>query len=159
MMKTRRATDQDAAPMAAIFNTYLGKATMVLDLRPAAEYLSIINGERTAVFVGTDSRDEVNGFAYVKPYSDRRGYSLAGEVSIFLAQEATGSGVGGQLYDRLIPLTDELGYRHLTAKIWANNSGSIRFHQRFGFRLVGTQVGIGWVDGKRVDTVLMEKVW
>jgi len=159
MTNIRPATAADAAALADIFNAYLGKATMVLDARSAADYRSIITGEKTTVFVGTDPQDAVIGFAYVKPYSDRRGYSLAGEVTIFLLEKTTGAGLGSQLYDQLLPLADELGYRHLTAKIWANNSGSIRFHKRYGFRLVGTQVGIGWVNGRRVDTVLMEKVW
>ncbi len=158
-MKIRPATDADAAPLAAIFNSYLGKATMVLDPRSAADYLAIITGEKMAVFVGVDEQEEVIGYAYVKPYSDRKGYCLAGEVTIFLAQNKTGCGLGSKLYDQLIPLSDEMGYRHLTAKIWANNSGSIRFHKRYGFRLVGTQVGIGLVNGRRIDTVLMERVW
>jgi phosphinothricin acetyltransferase len=159
MTEIRSATTADTEAMATIFNTYLGKATMVLDPRSATDYAAIISFEKTAVFVGLDAQDQVAGFAYVKPYSDRRGYVLSGEVTIFIAENATGSSLGGKLYDELIPLTNTLGYRHLTAKIWANNTGSIRFHKRYGFRLVGTQVGIGWVNGKRVDTVIMEKVW
>lgn len=159
MTEIRAATIADAEAMATIFNAYLGKATMVLDPRSAADYATIISGEKTAVYVGLDVNGQVAGFAYVKSYSDRRGYALAGEVTIFLAENGTGAGLGGKLYDQLIPFTDTLGYRHLTAKIWANNTGSIRFHKRYGFRMVGTQVGIGWVNGKRVDTVLMEKVW
>lgn len=159
MTEIRAATIADTEAMATIFNAYLGKATMVLDPRSAADYAAIISAEKTAVYVGVNAQNKVAGFAYVKAYSDRRGYTLAGEVTIFLAENDTGSGLGGKLYDQLIPFTDTLGYRHLTAKIWANNSGSIRFHMRYGFRLVGTQVGIGWVNDKRVDTVLMEKVW
>lgn len=158
-MHIRPATGADAPALATIFNAYLGIATMVLDPRAAGEYLHIINGEKTAVLVGTNEADQVAGFAYVKPYSDRRGYSLAGEVTVFLDSSATGSGLGTLLYKELLPIAYTLGYRHLTAKIWADNTGSIRFHERFGFRLVGTQIGIGFVDGKRVDTVLMEKVW
>jgi L-amino acid N-acyltransferase YncA len=159
MTKIRAATIADAEAIAAVFNTYLGRATIVLHPRSAADYAAIISADKTAVYVGLDAQDQVAGFAYVKAYSDRGGYRLAGEVTIFIAEKVTGTNLGSKLYDQLIPLTDTLGYRHLTAKIWANNTGSIRFHKRYGFRLVGTQVGIGWVNGKRVDTVLMEKVW
>jgi len=41
----------------------------------------------------------------------------------------------------------------------ADYGHSIRFHENFGFRMVGTQVGIGFVGGKRIDTVIMERVW
>lgn len=158
-MRIRSATLADAAAIAVIFNQYLARATMVLEARPAAEYEALLAGQRTTCFVATTETDTLAGFAYVKPYSDRGGYVLAGEVSIFLDEQQTGTGIGGQLYDQLFPAAQALGYRHLTAKIWADNAGSIRFHQRFGFRLVGTQSGIGLINGERIDTVLMERVW
>jgi len=84
---------------------------------------------------------------------------LAGEITVFLTPGFQGQKIGLHLYDELLPVAHTLGYRHLTAKIWANNSASIRFHEGFGFRMVGTQVGIGFVGGKRIDTVIMERVW
>ncbi len=155
----RPATVEDAAAMAVIFNQYLARATMVLLPRTAADFKPIVIDHHNPAFVTENEAGQVNGYAYVKPYSDRRGYSLAGEISVFLDENATGNGLGNTLYRLLIPAANECGYRHLTAKIWANNGGSIRFHARHGFRMVGTQVGIGLVDGKRVDTVLMERVW
>lgn len=158
-MIIRPASPADAAAIAGIFNQYLARATMVFQPRTAADFAQIIVEERNPTFVSEDTEGQVNGYAYVKPYSDRGGYSLAGEVSIFLDKNDTGAGLGNALYTHLLPAANECGYRHLTAKIWANNHGSIRFHARHGFRMVGTQVGIGLVDGKRIDTVLMERVW
>lgn len=158
-MNIRPASPADAAAIAGIFNQYLARATMVFKPRIAADFAQIIVEEHNPAFVIEDAEGKVNGYAYVKPYSDRGGYSLAGEISVFLDENATGSGLGNTLYNVLLPAANECGYRHLTAKIWANNSGSIRFHARHGFRMVGTQVGIGLVNGKRVDTVLMERVW
>jgi len=155
----RPATPQDATAMAAIFNQYLARATMVFLPRTQADFEPIITDDRNPVFVTENEVGVVNGYAYVKPYSDRGGYSLAGEISIFIDENATGGGLGNALYHLLLPAANDCGYRHLTAKIWANNGGSIRFHARHSFRMVGTQVGIGLVGGKRVDTVLMERVW
>lgn len=155
----RPATVEDAIAMATIFNQYLARATMVFLPRSADDFKPIIIDNHNPVFVTVNETGQVEGYAYVKPYSDRGGYSLAGEISVFLDENATGNGLGNALYHRLLPAANECGYRHLTAKIWANNGGSIRFHARHGFRMVGTQVGIGLVDGKRVDTVLMERVW
>lgn len=157
------ANKADAQPIADIFNQYLGIATMMLVPRLAADYEQIIEAQNCSILVAKDQEEEeeeeVIGFAYVKPYSDRGGYVLAGEISIFLARGFQGRKIGLHLYDELLPRAHELGYRHLTAKIWANNGASIRFHENFGFRLVGTQVGIGFVGGKRIDTVIMERVW
>ncbi|MEM6772560.1 MAG: N-acetyltransferase family protein [Bacteroidota bacterium] len=154
----REATLTDAAAVASIFNQYLARATMVMQPRNAVDYLPLIGGERATIFVA-EVAGKVVGFAGVKPYSDRGGYVLAGEVSVFLDAKATGQGFGQALYEQVIPAADALGYRHLTAKIWADNAASIRLHEQQGFRMVGRQEGIGWINGKRVDTVLMERSW
>jgi|AntRauTorckE5430_2_1112549.scaffolds.fasta_scaffold00090_1 phosphinothricin acetyltransferase len=158
-MPIRPAVSTDAPAITAIFNQYIARATMVLQARPVADYEELLARKRTTAFVAISEAGKTTGFACVEPYSDRGGYVLAAVISIFLDGDQTGTGIGGQLYDQLLPAAHQLGYRHLTAKIWANNTGSIRFHQRHGFRLVGTQVGIGFVNGKRVDTVLMELGW
>ena len=153
------AKPEDSQAIADIFNQYLGIATMVLEPRSAADYQTIIEAENCAIFVTKDGAEVVSGFAYVTPYSDRGGYALAGEITVFITASAKGKRYGSYLYDELLAVADSLGYRHLTAKIWANNGNSIRLHESFGFRLVGTQVGIGFVGRKRIDTVIMERVW
>lgn len=154
----RKATPADALQIAEIFNQYLAKATMVIIPRHAGHYLPLLNGDRAVIYVATKG-PKVLGFAGVKPYSGRGGYVLAGEVSVFIDQATTGKGIGRSLYEQVIPAAGKLGYRHLTAKIWANNAASINLHANFGFRMVGEQRGIGWIDGKRIDTVLMERSW
>ena len=157
-MTCRIAPKDDTAAMADIFNQYLAKATMVLVSRSEEAYLPLVQGARSVVYVVTEE-ESVVGYASVKAYSDRGGYSLAGEASVYLDEETTGKGYGKMLYELVLPAAYKLGYRHLTAKIWANNTGSIQFHDRFGFRMVGTQKSIGWIEGKRIDTVIMEKIW
>lgn len=157
-MTIRPATPADAAAIAAVFNQYLAQATMVLQPRTGEHYLPLIDGAKARMFVA-DEESGVLGFAGVKTYSDRGGYALAGEVSVFLDASATGRGIGYRLYEKVLPAAHELGYRHLTAKIWADNAASIRLHARHGFRMVGEQRGIGWIRGQRVNTVIMEKSW
>lgn len=155
-MIIRPASPSDASAIADIFNQYLARATMVTRPRDAGHYLPLLNGQRSFTFVAADDQ-QIAGFAGVKPYSDREGYILAGEVSVFIDANATGQGLGDQLYAELLPKAYALGYRHLTAKIWADNTASIRLHAKHGFRMVGEQRGIGWIEGKRIDTVLMER--
>ncbi|TXF91809.1 N-acetyltransferase [Neolewinella aurantiaca] len=158
-MNIRFAKPADAQAIADIFNQYLGIATMMLEPLSATDYQPIIEAVNSPCVVMCNDAEIVIGFAYVKPYSNRGGYILAGEITIFMAPETVGKRLGGHLYDELLPEAYALGYRHLTAKIWANNGSSIRFHEGFGFRMVGTQVAIGLVGGKRIDTVIMERVW
>ncbi|SEQ92173.1 GNAT family N-acetyltransferase [Neolewinella agarilytica] len=157
-MKIRKALENDATNMALIFNTYIGKSHMVVTPRQEAEFIELIHHPRVCTLIVLDIFGGIVGYAYVKPYSDRGGYAGAGEVSIFLWEGRTGEGFGQKLYDLLLPAAEALGYHHLTAKIWTENTGSIRFHERNGFRTVGIQHGIGKSGGRRVDVTIMERV-
>ncbi|MBC6993383.1 GNAT family N-acetyltransferase [Neolewinella lacunae] len=156
-VRIRPAGPFDAAALAAIFNAYLGKATLALEPLGEVDYLAVLDDPRAALLVAEGAAG-VLGYAGVKPYSPRGGYAVAGESSTFFRPGHTGTGEGERLYRALLAAAYALGYRHLTARIWATNAGSIRFHTRLGFRLVGTQHAIGRVDGQVVDVVLMELV-
>ncbi|MEO0731248.1 MAG: N-acetyltransferase family protein [Bacteroidota bacterium] len=152
----RPARIRDAEQLARVFNPYVGIATMVLQARSAADYLPLLESKRCAVLVA-EAGDRVVGYASVKPYSLRAGYARSAEVSVFLAEAATGLSIGQQLYDALFPQATALGYQHFTARIWGENAGSVRFHARNGFRMVGRQEKIGFVHERWVDVVLMER--
>lgn len=158
-MFIRSATPQDASALCEIFNNYLGRATMVLEEREPNEFMALIQpvaGYRAAMLV-VEASGQLLGYASVKPWSPRTGYFHAGEVSIFLSEEATGCGLGAQLYQALWKECLRLKYDHLTARIFGTNTASVRFHEQQGFELVGRQRGIGLVAGERIDSVIMEK--
>lgn len=157
-MKVRKAQENDATDMALIFNSYIGKSHMVVTPRRAAEFIKLMQHPRVCMLVALDIFGGIVGYAYVKPYSERGGYAGAGEVSVFLWAGRTGQGAGQKLYDLLLPATVALDYHHLTAKIWTENTGSIRFHERNGFQTVGIQHGIGLSEERRIDMTIMERV-
>jgi L-amino acid N-acyltransferase YncA len=98
----------------------------------------------------------VQGWGAVKRYSDRVGYRVACETSIYLDRTITGRGYGGKLQGQLMERAASFGYHHVVAKIWASNDGSIRFHQRFGFELVGVQKEVGFMAGKWCDVAILQ---
>ena len=157
-MIIRQAREEDAPDIAAVFNAYIGKSHMVTVGRSPKECVDLMQNKRAQVLVGHDFRGWMMGYASVKPYSERGGYAGAAEVSIFMDPQHTGKGGGQDLYDVLLPTALRLGYHHLTAKIWTANDGSIRFHERNGFKLVGIQHGIGMSGGRRIDMTIMERV-
>jgi L-amino acid N-acyltransferase YncA len=158
MPTVRPALPYDTPALADIFNEYLGNGTMVLRKRSFEYYMDLMKRAECCLLVSEGEEDEILGYASVKPYSDRLGYHIAGEVSIFLASAARGRGLGHALYDQLWPVCKELGYMHLTAKIWAENTASVKFHERHGFTDVGIQRAIGVVEGRRIDMLIMEKL-
>ncbi|MBS2036617.1 N-acetyltransferase [bacterium] len=100
----------------------------------------------------------VAGWGVVKRYSPRPGYDRCCETSIFLNRSLLGRGIGRPLQQELLDRARALHYHHVVAKIWAENTGSIRFHKRFGYEMVGVQREIGWVGGQWRDVAIMQLI-
>lgn len=111
------------------------------------------------VWLVVEEPQGVVGWGVVKKYSPRPGYDLCCETSIFLDRSLRGRGLGRPLQQELLDRAQALGYHHVVAKIWADNAGSIRFHERFGYEMVGVQREIGWVGGRWRDVAILQKIF
>jgi phosphinothricin acetyltransferase len=100
---------------------------------------------------------EIAGWAALSAVSSRQVYCGVAEVSVYIAESARGQGVGAALLAALINASERNNIWTLQAGILAENSVSIRLHQRAGFRIVGRRERIGCLDGRWRDTVLMER--
>ena len=79
-------------------------------------------------------------------------------MSIAVAPEAQGKGVGTQLLNALIVNSELEGFWTLQSGILQDNEPSIRLHARCGFRMVGYRERIGKDRfGVWRNTVLMER--
>jgi len=98
----------------------------------------------------------VLAWAALSPVSSRPVYRGVAEVSIYVAPEARGRGLGADMLGALIESSEEKGFWTLPS-IFPENEASIALHTRFGFRVVGTRERIGSHHGRWRDTVLLER--
>jgi L-amino acid N-acyltransferase YncA len=103
------------------------------------------------------SENKLLGWAALSPVSGRCVYGGVAEVSIYVAEEARGQGIGRRLLAALVDASEQNGIWTLQAGIFPENTASIHLHQKAGFRIVGTRERIGRMDGRWRDTVLMER--
>lgn len=101
--------------------------------------------------------DKMVGWASLTPVSSRCVYAGVAEVSIYIAQDERGKGVGKTLLAELIQQSEENGIWTLQSGIFAENESSIKLHEKCGFRLVGYREKIGKKNGVWKDNVLMER--
>ena len=106
--------------------------------------------------------DTILGWAALSPYSSRPVYAGVAEVSIYIAEEARGRGVGSLLLEELIRCSEANGIWTLQAGIFPENEGSLRLHRKHGFRQVGVRERIGKMSfgpfqGQWRDTLLLER--
>ena len=100
---------------------------------------------------------DIFGWAALSPVSGRCVYGGVAEVSVYVAENGRGKGVGNALLGSLITSSEENQIWTLQAGIFPENEASIRLHLRNGFREVGRRERIGKHGGVWRDTVLLER--
>ncbi len=101
--------------------------------------------------------DTVVGWAALSPASRRRCYAGVAEVSVYVTSNAQGQGVGRQLLEALIAVSEQHGIWTLQGGTFAENETSLRLQRRCGFREIGRRERIAQLQGVWRDTVLTER--
>lgn len=156
----RPARAQDCEAISAIYAQSLDARDSSMEITTSAQaFLKILQnqGPRECLLVLLED-ERLLGYGVVKSYSDRIGYRVACETSIYLDRAHSGRGYGSQLQSALLERCREYEYHHVVAKIWAGNRGSLRFHERFGFELVGIQKEVGYLAGEWKDVAIMQLI-
>jgi phosphinothricin acetyltransferase len=99
----------------------------------------------------------VLGWAALSRVSSRQVYAGVTEVSIYVAGQARGKGIGQALLRSLIAESERCGIWTLQAGIFPENVASISLHLRNGFREVGRRERLGKMNGAWRDVILLER--
>jgi len=103
------------------------------------------------------SDETIFGWCALSPYKDTCAYSGVAEVSVYVSQAAQKKGIGSMLMNTLVDFAESRDIWTLQAGIFPENKGSIRLHQKHGFRIVGIREKIGKLGGIWRDVVLLER--
>jgi L-amino acid N-acyltransferase YncA len=90
---------------------------------------------------------EVVGYAYATAFNQRPAYRWSASVSVYVAAEARGAGIGRSLYEALFARLRERGFRMACAGITLPNEASVGLHESLGFEQTGANREIGWKQG------------
>jgi len=103
------------------------------------------------------SDEGVSGWAALTPVSGRCVYSGVAEVSVYVAANHRGKGIGLALLQSLIAESERVGIWTLQAGILTENQASIAVHEKAGFRIVGTRERLGKLNRVWRDVLLLER--
>jgi phosphinothricin acetyltransferase len=101
--------------------------------------------------------DRIVGWAMLSRVSRRQVYAGVAEVSVYVAGNSRGKGVGRALLKRLICESEENGIWTLQASMFPENAATISLHRACGFHEVGRRERIGKLDSTWRDTLLLER--
>lgn len=159
-IKIRNYLPPDCQAIADIYNEAVlqGGITMDRELSSAQQIKDQVAkfNSRETILIAEKNNNDVVGWGIIKKYSDRTGYRLTCETSIYLKFSQTQKGYGQTLQAALLEQVKMFNYHHVVAKILAANQGSIKFHQKFGFELVGIQKEIGFYQSQWHDVAIMQ---
>ena len=163
MMKgqIRRAVPGDAGRLAEIYNEYVLRTTISFETEAVteAEMRSRIEAISSAFpYFVYEYDGTVIGYCYAHPWKDRAAYAKTLETTVYLAPEACGQGIGEALMRRLIEECCVGGFHSLIACVTAENSTSVRFHERLGFHPVSRFAEVGLKFGRWLDVVDLQLI-
>lgn len=98
------------------------------------------------------------GFGLYGEFRFKDGYKFTVEHSVYVASDFKGKGVGGKLLQSLIGLAKQRGLHTMIGVIDAGNTESIRFHEKYGFKKVGTIKEAGFKFNRWLDSVFMQLI-
>jgi RimJ/RimL family protein N-acetyltransferase len=137
----RRATVDDAEPIAAVLNEVIAEGRLTVFDRPFSadderRFLSTL-GPRSALHVA-DADGAILGVQSIDLFSDL-GLSVShvATMGTWLRREMRGRGMGRLLAAVSIPFALANGYSKIVVQVLATNDRALRFYRRLGFADIG----------------------
>jgi L-amino acid N-acyltransferase YncA len=161
-MQIRSAQDADLDAVAAVYahEVRTGISTFDLDPPPRAYWESrLASTEPGDHLLVADAGGEVRGYAYSAAYRPRPAYARTREISVYLAADARGRGLGRLLYDALLPRLRDDGVHTAVALIALPNDASLALHRACGFAQVGVLREVGRKFDTWIDTAWLQLVF
>jgi phosphinothricin acetyltransferase len=101
---------------------------------------------RTPWLVMDDGKAAV-GYAYAGPHRERPGYRWSVDISVYVAADLHGRGLGRRLYDELLSILRRQGFVNAYAGIALPNPASVALHESIGMKFVGVYERVGFKFG------------
>ncbi|WP_371598294.1 N-acetyltransferase family protein [Streptomyces sp. NBC_00564] len=163
-VQVRPGFEGDLEALTAIYNHYVRETPITFDTAvfTAEERRSWLlshpeDGPHRLMVAADANSQAIHGYATSSPFRAKPAYATSVEVTIYLAPDAAGRGIGTLLYKALFEALADEDLHRAYAGIAQPNEASERLHERFGFRHVGTYREVGRKFGRYWDVAWYEK--
>ncbi len=168
-MRIERVTEEDADRLLEIYGPYVKETAISFEYEVPSqeEFRDRIRSisSQYPYIKAVDEEGTILGYAYAAAFKSRAAYDWGVETTVYVRRECRGRGVGRFLYETLEQSLKGMGVCNLNACIAYTDcpgprltNDSMAFHQRLGYRLVGTFHHCGYKFGAWYDMIWMEKL-
>ena len=159
-MNLRLATAADLPAMLEIYRPYVENTTYSFEYDvPCLKTFTQRFYTITAQFpwLVWEENGKVLGYAYGSLPFERAAYAWCAEVSIYIAPQMQGKGIGKKLYAAVEEILWRQGYQIIYALITSENENSLRFHEQVGYSYCAQFPDCGIKFGRRLGVIWMQK--
>ena len=168
-LSIRLAAIDDLPRIVEIYNQSIAGKQATADLQPVSvadrqAWFDAHTGNRPLVVAQTRSETssetslgEIVGWGSLSDLYARPAYHISTEISIYVAEEAKGQGVGKALVNYLIQVAPSCGVQQVVALIFAHNTPSLAMFDRLGFETWGKFKQVCDMKGFIADVVILGK--
>ncbi|MER6245592.1 GNAT family N-acetyltransferase [Streptomyces griseorubiginosus] len=167
-VQVRPGVEGDLGALTDLYNHYVRETPITFDtaaFTPAERRPWLLSHPEDGPYrlmVATDmhstgTSQRLLGYATSSPFRAKPAYATSVEVTIYLAPDAGGRGIGTLLYKALFEALAGEDLHRAYAGIAQPNEASTRLHERFGFRHIGTYEEVGRKFGRYWDVAWYEK--
>jgi len=153
MIRPVRLADGEA--IRAIYNHYIENTAISFEETPVQtgemeERIRKISA-KYPYLVYEEGSGEINGYAYINMWKERKSYRFSAELSIYIKDGLQGRGMGRKLMERLLEEARATDIHSLVSGITLPNDRSVALHEKFGFSKIAQFREIGykfntWLD-------------
>lgn len=151
------AEEHDYAQIVAIYNHYVKNSPCTFDTATlnVSGWRERVDSDAFPLLVYGRSGN-ILGFAYGSRFRPKDGYRWTAEVSVYIAPDALGKGIGRALYLDLLRILSGQGYCNLMAVLTVPAAASVALHHAFGFAEVGSIPHAGYKLGRWHDLSILQ---
>ena len=160
MTEIRMAAPGDLEAILSIYAPYVLETTFTFEYEVPSEQefaRRMQDYQKTYPWLVFVRDGRIEGYAYASPFNDRAAYRWSADLSIYLAPDCRGRGVGRQLYECLMRLLAAPGVRNVYGLVTDPNPVSFGFHTHMGFHPAGCLANAGFKHGRWLGVNFLEK--
>lgn len=162
MILIREANMNDLEPIMNIYNQGIEDRIATLesetkDLSYMKDWFDQHKG-RYKIIVA-EQEGHILGWSSINQYSSRCAYAGVGDLSIYIARDHRGKGVGSLLLKEIEKHAIENGFYKIILFTFPFNEMGQALYKKNGYREVGIFKNQGILDGEFVDVMAMEKMF
>lgn len=158
--KIRDAGKSDMESVHRIFNEILLNTTATFDEDPYSiqTWLEIFEARQlqNLPFIIVEVHGAVVGYGTFGPFRKASGYKITVEHSLHIDKQYRGQGLGKAILTELIKRATQLEFQNMIAAVDADNTSSVRLHEKFGFVQVGKLENVAKKFSRDLTLILMQ---